>query len=179
MELDRVAAPRLKRQFPIDMRIRTFVIVIIFVFIAFASITKAQDYLFPLYITLLCLVPFFTVNHGLDWGYQFAFDDLRMYQRPKGWRWFFRRLRWSSVAYKDISRIETIFGADGAVKSRFFPFEFILIYGKTGLDGDNVVLYPPSFPDKEIKRFLEFLYDKRPELFPQEVIDYMHSERGL
>jgi hypothetical protein len=178
MEIDEVTAPKLKRRFPIDMRIRTYIVVVISSLIILTAVFKTNQIDVAAFF-LLVMTLFFLVNHGLDWGYQFAFDDLRMYQRPKGWRWFFRRLRWYSVAYKDISRIETIFGADGAVKSRFFPFEFILIYGKSGADGDNVVLYPPSFPDSDIKGFLEFLYAKRPELFPQEVIDYMHSDRGL
>jgi hypothetical protein len=178
METETVIAPRIKRRVPTEIRIRTYVVLAIFLPCIYAAIfwTKQLDATL-LFIGILCI--FFLVNHALDWGYQFAFDKERMYQRPKGWRWFFRRLPWYAIRYEDVRRIETIFGADGAAKRQFFPFEFILIYGRTNRDGDNIVIYPPAFQDRAIKDFLLSLYEKRPELFPDDVIDFMHSGKPL
>lgn len=179
MKIDKVIAPHLKRRFPPEIRIRTYIVVLIFVFVSSASIIKAHDYFFPFYLTAIGLLPFFLVNHALDWGYQLASDRDRIYQRPKGWRWFFRRLPWYSIRYDEVRKIETIFGSEAAAKRHFFPFEFILVYGKTGAQGDNIVIHPPSFMDREIKAFLIDFYTQHPEIFPQDVIEYMHSDKPL
>ncbi len=70
---------------------RTFIMVPIALFILSVSIFQTRQIEVTAFV-LAVLGLFFVVNHGIDWGYQFAFDDERMYQRPKGWRWFLRRL---------------------------------------------------------------------------------------
>jgi hypothetical protein len=178
MEVEIVTAPCIKRRLPTEIRIRTCVALLMFLPGLYLATFKTHQ----LDVSLLAatvLAFFFLINHGMDWGYQLAFDETRMYQRPKGWRWFFRRLPWYAITYDEVSRIETIFGADGGMKRRFFAFEFILIYGRSGRDGDNVVIYPPAFRDRDIKDFLLLLYAKKPELFPAEVVDYMNSDAAL
>lgn len=176
LETDNVTAERIKRQIPQEIRIRTYVVIPVFLFVASAAVFKVHDYVFPFYLALLTLLPFFTVNHALDWGYQFAFDDNQVYQRAKGWRWFFRRLPWYVIRYDDMSRIETIFAHESGLKRHFVPFDFILIYARSGRDGDNVVLYPPAFNGRSLVEFLDVLRSKRPELFPINVLEYMENE---
>lgn len=178
MEVETVTAPRIKRRIPTDIRVRTYVVLSIFLPCIYVFTFMARRYDATLFLFFVLCV-FFLVNHALDWGYQFAFDEMRMYQRAKGWRWFFRRLPWYAIRFEEVRRIETIFGADDGVKQRFFPFEFILIYGRTNRDGDNIVIYPPAFQVRAIKDFLLLLHGKRPELFPEEVIEFMHSDRQL
>lgn len=178
MEVETVTAPRIKRRVPTDMRVRTVIALFMFLPGIYVSAFMAHQYDVTA-VASLVLALFFLVNHALDWGYQFAFDETRMYQRAKGWRWFFRRLPWYAISYDEVSRIEAVFGADGGMKRRFFAFEFILIYGRSGRDGDNVVIYPPAFHERAIKDFLLLLYEKRPTLFPAEVIEYMNSETAL
>lgn len=179
MEVETVTAPRIKRRVPTEIRIRTVIVLLIAIPVILAAVFQTHQYDFAVFFAAITLIPFFLVNHVLDWGYQFAFDEHRMYQRPKGWRWFFRRFPWYAIGYDEVARIETIFGADGAAKRHFFPFEFVLVYGRSGRDGDNIVIYPPAFQDRAIKDFLHLLHGKRPELFPDEVVDYMNSDRPL
>ena len=80
------------RRFPIEIRVRTYIIIPIYLLIVSTALFKTHQPGFALLMTAI-LGLFFIVNHGIDWGYQFAYDDKRVYQRPKGWRWFFRRSR--------------------------------------------------------------------------------------
>ncbi len=59
------------------------------------------------------------------------------------------------------------------------PFEFILVYGKSGYQRDNIVIYPPAFKDRAVKDFLLLLYEKRPEIFTDDVVEYMNSPNPL
>ncbi len=78
-----------------------------------------------------------------------------------------------------MARVEAIYGSDAGLKARFFPFEFILIYGRTGAQGDNVVIYPPAFRDRSVKEFLHLFDSKCPGKLPNEVVDYMNSDGPL
>jgi hypothetical protein len=150
----------------------------VFAFIIAGDILQDQQ-LFGALVAVVVLLLFFLVNHGMDWGYQFAVDDERMYQRPKGWRWFFRRLPWYTIRFQDVSRVEAIHGSEAALKARFFPFEFILIYGRTGAQGDNVVVHPAAFRDRSVKEFLRLFDSRRPGLLPPEVEEYMNSDQAI
>lgn len=178
MEVEHTSAPRVRRRSPPEIRIRTYIVVLIYLFIVSISTFKTHQYGFTLMMTII-LGLFLVVNQGMDWGYQFAFDDERMYQRPKGWRWFFGRLRWYTIRFDEVSRVEAIHGADAGLKAKFFPFEFILIYGRTGAQGDNVVIYPPAFRENSIKEFLCLFDGKLPGKLPDDVVAYMNSDRPL
>lgn len=176
--VNEVAASPIRRRTPPDMRLRTYVVVPLLGIPAYVSGFMAHQYDVSA-IAVCVLIIFFMVNHGIDRGYQFAADEGWMYQRPKGWRWFFRRLPWYAIRHEDASRIEAIFGADGVIKSRFMPFEFVLIYGKSGRSGDNIVIYPAAFKDREIKAFLIDFWMRRPELFSEEIVEYIHSDHSI
>lgn len=178
MNVESTSAPKLKRRTPPEIRVRTLVVVPLFAFIIGGAILQDQQ-VFGAAIAVSVLGLFFLVNHGMDGGYQFAFDENRMYQRPKGWRWFFRRLPWYAIRFDEVSRVEAIHGSDADLKAKFFPFEFILIYGRTGAQGDNVVVYPPAFRDRSVKEFLRLFESRRPGKLPDQVIDYMNSDRPL
>lgn len=178
MEVEHTNAPRIHRRSPPEIRIRSCIVLPIYFFIVSVSTFKTHQYGFTL-MTTAVLGLFLLLNQGMDRGYQFAFDDERMYQRPKGWRWVFRRLPWYTIRFDDVSHVEAIHGAEASLKAKFFPFEFILIYGRTGAQGDNIVVHPPAFRDNSIKDFLH-LFDKRlPSKLPEDVIEYMNSGRPL
>ena len=122
MEVETTSALRLKRRTPPEIRIRTYIVVPIYLFIVSVSTFKTHQYDFTA-MTTAVLALFLFVNQGMDWGYQFAFDQKCMYQRPKGWRWFFRRLPWYRICFDEVSRVESIYAGDSALKARFFPFE--------------------------------------------------------
>lgn len=63
-------------------------------------------------------------------------------------------------------------GSDRGVDERHKPGERNL-YGRTGAQGDNVVIYPPAFHDSSIKEFLRLFDSKLPDNLPQEVVEYM------
>jgi hypothetical protein len=178
MEIENASAPTLKRRTPPAIRIRTYIIIPIVLFVLSASIFKTRQLGITAFV-LAVLGLFFVVNQGIDAGYQFAFDDKRMYQRPKGWRWFFRRLPWYAISFNEVSRVDAIYGADAAIKAQFSPFEFILIYGRTGAEGDNVVIYPPAFHENSVKDFLRVFDNRCPGKLPDTVIDYLNSGTPL
>jgi hypothetical protein len=178
MEVETTSAPKLKRRTPPEIRVRTYIVVPLFAFIIGGALLQDRQFLGAA-LALAVLGLFFVVNHGMDRGYQLAFDDEQMYQRPKGWRWPFRRRPWYAIRFDEVSRVEAIHGADAGLKAKFFPFEFILIYGRTGAPGDNVVIHPPAFHDGSVKEFLHLFDSKCPRKLPSQVIEYMNSEQPL
>jgi hypothetical protein len=114
-----------KRRIPPEILVRTLIIVPLSFFVLTGSLFETHQYGFSTMIIAVIML-FFFVNYGFDWGYQLSFDTIRMYQRPKGWRWLFGRLPWHSIRFDEVSRVEAIFGADATLKARFFNFEFIL-----------------------------------------------------
>jgi hypothetical protein len=106
--------------------------------------------------------------------YRIGWDNLRIYMREGG----FKRSDYFSIAFDEIKAIETGYDGSAGAKARFYPFDYIEMVSKYPCQ-KPVVVHPPSLKDGQVKSMLLYMYGQRPELFPQDVIDYMHSDRPL
>jgi hypothetical protein len=112
-------------------------------------------------------------------GYQIGYDDERLYMRNWGWHWFkFRRFPVHSMRYDEIDDIESRYLERAAVKRSFYPFDYIAISSRNA-DVPDIEIYPIYLRPPHDKRLIEQIYKERPELLPEEVVDYMNSDRPL
>ncbi|WP_164119059.1 hypothetical protein [Sphingorhabdus sp. Alg239-R122] len=118
------------------------------------------------------------ISYSIDRGYRLSWDDQRIYMRKWGYQSLFKRHAEHSIDYDDIHMMEGQYKGNAGAKSMFMPFEVLMLYSKTDPDAD-IWIYPPSLKDREVKDFLLFLYDRRPDIFPDYVVDYMHSDRAI
>jgi hypothetical protein len=121
--------------------------------------------------------------YALEEGIQFGYDADSIYMRYDGYATWLppRRHAPRSLRYDDMSLIETEMGVNAAMKRHFIPFETILFRSADMEDDDMGLWLTPGFfkHADEVKDFLKCLAAKRPDLVPQEIIDFMHSDQPL
>ena len=118
------------------------------------------------------------INWLWDRTYRIYADSQRIYMRD----WSFRGLLGNhyehSMTYDEISNLEGKFKGNAGAKSMFMPFEFLeLTSSRPG--AEDIWIYPPTFRDRDIKEFLFDLYARRPDIFPDYVLEYMRSDKPL
>ncbi|WP_395335392.1 hypothetical protein WBP06_26035 [Novosphingobium sp. BL-8H] len=103
--------------------------------------------------------------------YRVSYDGDAVYQR--GARDFERSIT-KVMRYEDIY---SIVGDPGRGLNFGKPFEFVRIYRKDW-DGQELFMLSPNYlHQRELKFLLRFIFQKRPDAFSQEIIDYMNNDR--
>lgn len=104
-------------------------------------------------------------------GYRIAWDDERVYMRDWGFRnILFQRKPFKPIAFHDIKSIEGRFGPNALTKSRFMPFEYLEI-ASCRPGEEDIWIYPLSLNQQDLEDFLVHLHGKRPEIFPDAVLE--------
>jgi hypothetical protein len=117
-------------------------------------------------------------NYLSDRGYSISYDEDRIYARDWGFRRWFQRCSEHSMLYSEIVTLEGKFKGMAGTKIQFAPFEFLELQSSNELSKE-IWIYPPAFPDSDIKAFLNILHERRPDLFPDYVLQYMRSNKSL
>jgi hypothetical protein len=168
----------LKRKMPLQMIIACCIIVPIFLAMVESTIFDTKQYDITA-LTIFMFGVWYVSSPGTDKGYRLAWDKDCMYMRDWSYRWFLRRHLWHSMRYDEVVLIEGQFKGNAAMKAAFMPFEYIIAYNATYDDKQAIWIHPPSFHDSEVKAFLKHLASKRPDLVPQDIIDFSNSDQPL
>lgn len=118
------------------------------------------------------------ILHLVDKGYELSADSHGIYMRDWGYKGPFLRHSERRMSYDEIVSIEGKFNGDAESKSMFMPFEFLELRS-SNQNTKDIWIFPPAFRDEDIKELLSLLYEKRPDIFPDYAIRYMHSDRPL
>lgn len=109
-------------------------------------------------------------------GYRIAWDGERVYMRDWGFRnVLFQRKPFKPIAYDDIVSMEGRFGKNAAAKSRFMPYEYLEIASRRPGEED-IWIYPLSLNQQDLADFLVHLHGKRPDIFPDVVLELMRQD---
>lgn len=109
-------------------------------------------------------------------GYRIAWDDERVYMRDWGFRnVLFQRKPFKPIAYDDIVSMEGRFGKNTAAKSRFMPYEYLEIASRRPGEED-IWIYPLSLNQQDLADFLIHLHGRRPDIFPDVVLELMRKD---
>ena len=109
-------------------------------------------------------------------GYRIAWDEDRVHMREWGFRnMLFQRKPFHSIAYGDIVSMEGRFGKNAAAKSRFMPYEYLEIASRRRGEED-IWIYPLSLNQQDLADFLIHLHGKRPDIFPDVVLELMRDD---
>jgi len=109
-------------------------------------------------------------------GYRIAWDDKRVYMRDWGFRnLLFQRKPFRSIAYDDMVTMEGRFGNNAAAKSQFMPYEYLEI-ASSDPDAETIWIYPLSLSAQDLADFLVHLHGKRPDIFPDVVLELMRKD---
>jgi hypothetical protein len=160
------------RKYQMPLKIPMFILGFITLFGIITSLFKGGWEGFIVGPTLFAIWWLFNVYP--DRNYRIGWDNLRIYMREGS----FTRKDYRSIAFADIRTVETHFDSNAAAKARFYPFDYIEIRSRKS-GQKPVLVHPPSLNDGQVKSMLLYLYSKRADLFPQEIIDYMYSDRPL
>lgn len=170
---------RLFTLIPTDITVRTGFIIVLFsgigVFGFFSTVDTYQKYeAFKAVFSGFCIFIFFTAFQiYINKGYRASYDEVALYLRPDGIGW---NLRYKADTVMRYDAIGEIYADAGNMK--LTPFEFIEIQRK-GWDGEERFFLSRVFlRENQLKELLRFMYDKIPEKFPQDIIDYMGAEPG-
>jgi hypothetical protein len=109
-----------------------------------------------------------------DRRYRIGWDNLRIYMREGR----FKRTDYYSIAFAEIKSITTAYDGNAGAKARFFPFDYIEIRSRFRKQ-KSIIVHPPSLNDGQLKAMFLYMYEQRPDLFPEELVDFMHSDRPL
>jgi hypothetical protein len=112
-----------------------------------------------------------------DKGYRISYDDDAVYHRPDG---LTLKLTYQAEQIMRYEDIDVICGDPGRlINFGIMPFEFIRLCRK-GWDGEELFIITPFLLyHEEMKELIWFLYEKRPDAFTQDVIDYLNSDQRL
>lgn len=110
-------------------------------------------------------------------GNLISYDDEAVYYRPDGMNWMFEYKPEKVMRYDDI---DIVCGDPGKIINfGIMPFEFIRLCRKNW-DGEELFMISPFFLfHDEMKELIWFIYEKKPDAFSQEVIDYLNSDKRL
>lgn len=109
-------------------------------------------------------------------GYRIAWDEDRVHMREWGFRnMLFQRKPFHSIAYDNIVSMEGRFGKNAAAKSRFMPYEYLEIASRRPGEED-IWIYPLSLNQQDLADFLIHLHGKRPDIFPDVVLELMRDD---
>jgi hypothetical protein len=167
----------------IHPRVMIFIVVFALQFLggSYLAVFKLNGTPFLLISIFGCIFPY--SMYALEEGIQFGYDEDCIYMRYDGYaKWLPpRRHAPRILRYDDMSLIDTEMGVNAAMKRHFIPFETILFRSADMEDDDMGLWLTPGFfkHADEVKDFLKCLAAKRPDLVPQEIIDFMHSDQPL
>lgn len=117
------------------------------------------------------------INYLMDRSYGISADTERIYMSEWGFKSLIGILPRRSIAFDNIASMKGKFKGNSGVKRHFMPFELLVL--KSSEKEDDIWIHPPSFYDTEIKSFLWNLHAKRPDIFSEDVIKYIRSDRPL
>jgi hypothetical protein len=109
--------------------------------------------------------------------YKISYDADAVYMGGSEWRW--RKLRF--VGIENVMRYDEIAELGAGQGDGIYPFAYIAFLREGGGYKDNGEWEEKFFmsrlqlKDIEIREFLDFLYTKIPEKFPDELLEFMQS----
>jgi hypothetical protein len=113
-----------------------------------------------------------------DYGYLLMWDEdqIVMQLDMRVWRWINPRPL-TAIRICNIMRIRTDYGQMTKLQLRFIPFDHIVLEGPTEGPEPHVMIMPNFMHVESARDALRFLYERRPEVFEEEVITFMNSEK--
>jgi hypothetical protein len=137
------------------------------------SVFRAKQYDVGIAILVLGILPLAFLYYS-ERGYRVCWDDERLYVRSGGWTSSLRRPPVRSVDYDAIQQIEAGLAGDATLKSRFMLFDLLIIVPNNG--DEELMIYLPLFRHvSEVKEFLTSLRNKRPDICPEVVSEFIDS----
>lgn len=124
---------------------------------------------------ILCLPLGFLVY--LDLGHRLSWDEERIWMQFEGsWRIFWKPPE-TSVRIEDIEWIEGQFDGDAALKARFFPFDYMMVFGETEGPEPNLLIHPYYVHVNSVRELLHHIDQRKPGVLAAEVIAFMNSDK--
>lgn len=120
----------------------------------------------------ICTLWYLLNMHPL-WAYRIGWDRSHIYMRDSGWR----RRPFLAMRMADVIKITTGYVENAAAKARFFPFDFIELQSSTR--SEPISITPALLYQVQLKDLLRDLYAQSPDIFPNDVVDYMQSGSEL
>jgi hypothetical protein len=114
----------------------------------------------------------------IDYGYLLMWDEEQVMMRYDGrlLRDIFPR-QLTAIRIVDIACIRVDLWQMSAFQQRFIPFDHIVLEGPTEGPEPHVMIMPNFMHVESARDALRFLYERRPEVFEEEVITFMNSEK--
>lgn len=130
-----------------------------------------------LLLTVAILLPPLYLQIRMARGNLISYDDEAVYYRPDGTNWKLQYKPEKVMTYDDI---DVVCGDPGKIINfGIMPFEFVRLYRKNW-DGEELFMISPFYLfHDEMKELIWFIYNKRPDAFAQDVIDYLNSDQRL
>lgn len=160
------------RKWQIPIKVPMVIMGAISIIGAIVLIAKGQYASAPIGFAFFAGWWFFNVHPDLN--YRLGWDNLRIYEREGT----YRKRDYFSIAMADIVEMRTFFDGDDDIKARYYAFDAIELIPKPPA-ATSIIIHPPSFNQGQVKSLLLYLHTKRPEIFPQDVIDYMNSDKSF
>jgi hypothetical protein len=109
---------------------------------------------------------FLSVIHANSAGYRIAWDKDRIYMRDNGLNnLLFNRNNFHCLAYNEIIFME---------ENLKLPYEFLKLHSND--EEKSIILHRPSLNKKGFFLLFMYLYEVRPDLFPDYLLDQMRKE---
>ena len=151
-----------------------FIIGVIFLFLDLFQ-GKIFLHIFDLLSILAVFCGFIVIFAYNDFGYRISWDAEHVYMRTDGVLRPFVRQPETSIRFDNIESVHGDFGRDGALKSKFMPFDGIALQGSSEGPEDGVVILVERVKKQSAQELLRQLYSRRPEVFAQDAINYMED----
>jgi hypothetical protein len=115
----------------------------------------------------------------LDLGHRMSWNEERIWIHSEGLFRLFIRTPETSIRIADIEWIEGQFDGDAGIKAKFFPFDYMIVYGETEGPEANVLINPYYVHVNSVRELLHHIDYRKPGVLAPEVIAFMHSDKGF
>lgn len=144
-----------------------------FVYALLKSKMNSVDYI------LLSLLGFSLVGYNFfhDHSYRVGWDGRHLFYRDWGLKSLIgnREIR---IDVMDMTSLEGRYDGDTSMKRAFYEFDYIDVRAK-GMGGKKIWLHPMSLDEFRLKLMLGDICRLKPEIFSQNVLNYMRSDRDM
>lgn len=140
---------------------------------AFSALLETHQYNFAAVCLLLgggLLLLLFINNRG----YRVAWDGERVYMREWGFcNLLFMRKPFHAISYDEMTAMKGKTRRNPGAASRYMPFEYLEISAEHS-DVSTIWIYPLSLNERDMREFLIYLLERRPDIFPVEIKKRIH-----
>lgn len=116
-------------------------------------------------------------NVFVNMAYRVGWDGRYLAYRDWGLKSFFGNKEFR-VDAMDMTSLQGKYDGDTPMKRAFYEFDYINVQAK-GLKGKRIWLHPMSLDELRLKLVLNEIYRLRPDIFSQNIIEYIGSDRNM